>query len=198
MLVPPIPIPSPSAPTPFFLLPFSFPSSYFFRARVWSHAAKASAIGALSPTLFSSQAPGVHFACHYRDTAKVPISRLAPRAPARPVLENAHPFLPVSHPRSRSRTRAPPDVPRLQRYLPDRVSRLVLNGANMCFAESSLSIKFIRRVAKFPNPDAPGVPGRNWILDAVAYIVSWVLWLFGVFLGHEVLYSYYRRWCFRE
>ena len=85
-----------------------------------------------------------------------------------------------SHPRSR--TRAPPDVPRLQRYLPDRVSRLVLNGAIMCFAESSLSIEFIRRVAKFPNPDAPGVPGRNWVLDAVAYIVSWVLWLFGVFL----------------
>ena len=57
----------------------------------------------------------------HRGAAKVPISRLAPRTPARPVLENAPPFLPVS--RSRSGARAPSDVPRLQRYLhPDRVS----------------------------------------------------------------------------
>ncbi len=33
--------------------PFFFPSSSFFRSRVWSRNAKASAIGALSPTLFS-------------------------------------------------------------------------------------------------------------------------------------------------
>ncbi len=33
------------------------------------------------------------------------------------------------------------------------------------------------RVAKFPNLDAPGVPGsgRNWVLDAFAYIACWVL-----------------------
>ena len=52
-------------------------------------------------------------------------------------------------------------------------------------------------VAKFPNPDAPGVQvpgsGHNWVLGAVAYIACWVLWIFGVFLGYEVLYSYYRR-----
>ena len=64
------------------------------------------------------------------------------------------------------------------------------------FAELSLS----RRVAKFPNPDAPGVPDsdRNWVLGAVAYIACWVLCIFSVFLGYEVLYSYYRRWRFRE
>ena len=46
-------------PRPSFSFPF-FPSSSFFRARVWSRATKASAIGALSPTLFSSsQAPDV-------------------------------------------------------------------------------------------------------------------------------------------
>ena len=57
-----------------------------------------------------------------------------------------------------------------------------------------------RWVAKFPNPDALGVPGsgRNWVLGAVAYLVCWVLWVFGVFLGYEFLYSYHRRWRFRE
>ena len=38
------------------------PSSSFFRYRVWSGAARASAIGALSPTLFSSsQTPDARF-----------------------------------------------------------------------------------------------------------------------------------------
>ncbi|KAH9995320.1 hypothetical protein BJV77DRAFT_991967 [Russula vinacea] len=55
-------------------------------------------------------------------------------------------------------------------------------------------------VAKFPNPEAPGVPGsgRNWVLGAVAYIACWFLWIFGVFLGYEVIYSFYRRWRFRR
>ncbi|KAF8465157.1 hypothetical protein DFH94DRAFT_360910 [Russula ochroleuca] len=55
-------------------------------------------------------------------------------------------------------------------------------------------------VAKFPNPDAPGVPGsgRNWVLGAVAYIACWFLWMFGVFLGYEIIYSFYRRWRFRR
>jgi hypothetical protein len=35
-------------------------------------------------------------------------------------------------------------------------------------------------------------------MGAVAYIACSVLWIFGVFLGYEVLYSYYRRWRFRE
>jgi hypothetical protein len=41
-------------PPPTSSFPFFFPSSSFFRSRVWSRNAKASAIGALSPTLFSS------------------------------------------------------------------------------------------------------------------------------------------------
>ena len=57
-----------------------------------------------------------------------------------------------------------------------------------------------RRVAKFPNPDAPGVPGsgRNWVLGAIAYVTCWFIWIFGVFLGYELVYSFYRRWRFRE
>ncbi|KAI9439198.1 hypothetical protein H4582DRAFT_2119755 [Lactarius indigo] len=55
-------------------------------------------------------------------------------------------------------------------------------------------------VARFPNPDAPGVPGsgRNWALGAAAYIASWVVWFFGIFLGYELFYSFYRRWRFRR
>ncbi|KAI0299996.1 hypothetical protein B0F90DRAFT_1926006 [Multifurca ochricompacta] len=55
-------------------------------------------------------------------------------------------------------------------------------------------------VAKFPNPDAPGVPGsgRNWVLGAVAYVACWIIWIFGVFLGYELIYSFYRRWRFRR
>ena len=58
----------------------------------------------------------------------------------------------------------------------------------------------VGRVARFPNPDAPGVPGsgRNWVLGAVAYIVSWAIWFFVVFLGYELFYSFYRRWRYRE
>ena len=50
------------------------------------------------------------------------------------------------------------------------------------------------------NPEAPGVPGsgRNWVLGAVAYIACWPIWIFGVFLGYELMYSFYRRWRFRE
>jgi hypothetical protein len=47
---------------------------------------------------------------------------------------------------------------------------------------------------------APGVPGSgsNWALGVVAYIVSWAIWFFVVFLGYELFYSFYRRWRFRE
>jgi hypothetical protein len=44
----------PPPPRPSSSFPFFFPSPSFFRSRVWSRAAKASAIGGLSPTLFSS------------------------------------------------------------------------------------------------------------------------------------------------
>ncbi|KAI0268928.1 hypothetical protein BGY98DRAFT_324600 [Russula aff. rugulosa BPL654] len=36
-------------------------------------------------------------ACRYHDTAKVPISRLAPRTPARPELQNTHSILPMAY-----------------------------------------------------------------------------------------------------
>jgi hypothetical protein len=58
----------------------------------------------------------------------------------------------------------------------------------------------VRRVAKFPNPEAPGVPGsgRNWVLGAVAYIACWTIWILSVFLGYELVYSFYCCWRFRE
>jgi hypothetical protein len=98
----------------------------------------------------------------------------------------------------RSRTCAPSDVFRFQCGIyPDRVSRPLVPRCRCCVL---LIQVYIRRVVKFPNPDSPGVPGsgHNWVLGAVAYIACWILWIFGVFLGYEVLYSYYRRWRFRE
>ena len=52
------------------------------------------------------------------------------------------------------------------------------------------------RVAKFPNPAAPGVPGtgRNWALGAAAYIACWFTQIFVVFLLYELIYSFVRRW----
>jgi hypothetical protein len=69
----------------------------------------------LANTFFFFPDTGCPLACRYRDTAKVPISRLAPRTPARPVLQNAHPFLSISH--TRSRPRASPDVSRFQCHI---------------------------------------------------------------------------------
>ncbi|KAI0065128.1 hypothetical protein BV25DRAFT_1836476 [Artomyces pyxidatus] len=55
-------------------------------------------------------------------------------------------------------------------------------------------------IAKFPNPVAPGVPGsgHNWALAAAAYVACWVVWVFGVFIAWELIYSFYRRWRFRR
>ncbi|KAI0320240.1 hypothetical protein OF83DRAFT_631016 [Amylostereum chailletii] len=55
-------------------------------------------------------------------------------------------------------------------------------------------------IAKFPNPVAPGVPGsgQNWALGAVAYIACWTVWILGVFIGYELIYSFYRRWRYRR
>ena len=52
------------------------------------------------------------------------------------------------------------------------------------------------RVARFPNPVAPGVPGsgRNWALATAAYIACWATWIVAVFLVYELAYSFYRRW----
>ena len=51
-------------------------------------------------------------------------------------------------------------------------------------------------MSKFPNPQAPGVPGsgRNWALGAAAYIFCWVAWILVVFIIYEVIYSFFRRW----
>jgi hypothetical protein len=53
-----------------------------------------------------------------------------------------------------------------------------------------------RRVAKFPNPEASGVPGsgRNWALGAAAYIACWATWILVVCIVYEFVYSFYRRW----
>lgn len=53
-----------------------------------------------------------------------------------------------------------------------------------------------RRVSRFPNPVAPGVPGsgRNWALGAAAYVACWLVWIFIVFIVYELIYSFYRRW----
>lgn len=52
------------------------------------------------------------------------------------------------------------------------------------------------RVAKFPNPVAPGVPGsgKNWTLAATAYIACFLAWIILVFIIYELIYSFYRRW----
>ncbi|KII84855.1 hypothetical protein PLICRDRAFT_57382 [Plicaturopsis crispa FD-325 SS-3] len=58
------------------------------------------------------------------------------------------------------------------------------------------AVFILLQVAKFPNSEAPGVPGsgRNWTLGAAAYIACWAAWLFVVFIVYELIYSFYRRW----
>ncbi|KAL1742727.1 hypothetical protein HDZ31DRAFT_42630 [Schizophyllum fasciatum] len=58
------------------------------------------------------------------------------------------------------------------------------------------AVFIIYQVAKYPNPEAPGVPGsgKNWVLAMAAYIACWVFWIFGVFILYEVVYSFARRW----
>ncbi|KAJ7667406.1 hypothetical protein B0H17DRAFT_1142715 [Mycena rosella] len=52
------------------------------------------------------------------------------------------------------------------------------------------------QISKFPNPEAPGVPGsgRNWALAAAAYVACWLVWIFPVFVVYELVYSFARRW----
>ena len=122
MLVPPILIP---------FLPFTLPFSILFPRPCMVPCCKSvcDQCTLTYPFFFfpGTECPLACMPLLYHDTAKVPISRLAPRTPARPVLENAHPSLPVFHPRSR--TRAPSDLPRLQRYSHiDRVNRRLVLG----------------------------------------------------------------------
>jgi hypothetical protein len=52
------------------------------------------------------------------------------------------------------------------------------------------------RVSKFPNPQAPGIPGsgRTWALGAAAYIACWLVWMIIVFAVYELVFSFARRW----
>ncbi|KAF7986914.1 hypothetical protein HWV62_12697 [Athelia sp. TMB] len=54
----------------------------------------------------------------------------------------------------------------------------------------------VGRVAKHPNPLAPGVPGsgRGWALGGAAYIACWAVWLLLVVVLHDFVYSFLRRW----
>ncbi|KAJ7641729.1 hypothetical protein FB45DRAFT_361259 [Roridomyces roridus] len=52
------------------------------------------------------------------------------------------------------------------------------------------------QISKFPNPNAPGVPGsgRNWALAAAAYVACWLVWILPLFIVYELVYSFGRRW----
>ncbi|KAJ7187122.1 hypothetical protein C8R46DRAFT_1058957 [Mycena filopes] len=56
------------------------------------------------------------------------------------------------------------------------------------------------QISKFPNPDAPGVPGsgKGWALAAAAYVACWLVWIFPVFVVYELVYSFARRWRVRR
>lgn len=49
------------------------------------------------------------------------------------------------------------------------------------------------RVSQNPIPGIDG-SGRNWTLATVAYIACWAIWLFGVTILYEVVYSFVRQW----
>ncbi|KAF8319490.1 uncharacterized protein EI90DRAFT_3132601 [Cantharellus anzutake] len=52
------------------------------------------------------------------------------------------------------------------------------------------------QAAKHPTPAALGVPasGRGWALAFAAYIACYFVYLFIIFIGYELLYSFYRQW----
>ncbi|KAJ7074725.1 hypothetical protein C8F01DRAFT_1101619 [Mycena amicta] len=52
------------------------------------------------------------------------------------------------------------------------------------------------QISKFPDPQAPGVPGsgKNWALAAAAYVACWLVWIFPVVIVYELVYSFARRW----
>ncbi|KAF9467528.1 hypothetical protein BDZ94DRAFT_962073 [Collybia nuda] len=58
------------------------------------------------------------------------------------------------------------------------------------------AVFILLQVSKFPNPQAPGVPGsgRNWALGAAAYIACWLVWIILVFVVYELVFSFIRRW----
>lgn len=47
------------------------------------------------------------------------------------------------------------------------------------------------RIARHPSAVQDS---HNWVLALVAYVACWTLGVFGVWLGYEVVYSFWRRW----
>lgn len=118
---------------------------------------------------------------------KVPVNRTAPGASAKPFLEDTPFILPLSCICVRPHPSA--DLLRLQ--------CCIYNDSVSCAVpERATAIHICCRIAKYPNPAAPGVPGhgRNWALGAAAYIACWAIWIFVVFIVYELIYSFVRRW----
>ncbi|KAI9453375.1 hypothetical protein F5148DRAFT_1277448 [Russula earlei] len=147
---------------------------FLFRSRVWSRAS-ASAIGRPSPTLLSS--------------SQTPDARLRVAIAAPPKFRSPGLHLEL--------LRDPSWKTRLHFYL---FPLFVLAHVPLQTYLDFNAVFILIEAAKFPNPDAPGVPGsgRNWVLGAVAYIACWIIWMFAVVLGYEFIYSFYRRWRFRR
>lgn len=85
----------------------------------------------------------------------------------------------------------------LQTFFDFNAVFIILQYVSSCrrFSMHSLTLTF-RRVARFPNPSAPGMPGsgKNWALGAAAYIACWLAWITMVFILYELVYSFWRRW----
>ncbi|KAF9509214.1 hypothetical protein BS47DRAFT_174354 [Hydnum rufescens UP504] len=52
------------------------------------------------------------------------------------------------------------------------------------------------QAARHPAPETPGIPvsGRGWALAYAAYLACYFVYFFSVFIGYELVYSFYRRW----
>ncbi|KAK1220309.1 hypothetical protein PQX77_016934 [Marasmius sp. AFHP31] len=114
---------------------------------------------------------------------------------------DAHSFLPSRIPQPRFRTRGinfnilrnPSIISHLYFYLFP-----ILTFAHIplqTFLDFN-SVYTMIQVSRFPDPDAPGVPGsgRNWAFGVAAYAACWLVWIVIVFIAYEVIYSFFRRW----
>ncbi|KAH9172425.1 hypothetical protein EDB89DRAFT_2242881 [Lactarius sanguifluus] len=164
----------------------SFP--FGFGSRIWSPAT-ASPLGH-SPTLLPQTPDAAHSHSHARlRSAAAAAAAAAAASAAQPKFRSPGLHLEL--------LRDPSWKTRLHFYL---FPLLVLAHIPIQTFLDFNAVFILIEVARFPNPDAPGVPGsgRNWALGVAAYIASWVVWFFGVFLGYELFYSFYRRWRFRR
>lgn len=71
---------------------------------------------------------------------------------------------------------------------------------HICWASESLTHVFGNfggidwipvRILKHPSASQTT---HDWTLALVAYVACWFLWVFGVWLMYEVVYSFWRRW----